>query len=64
MDLRGVEVKRSVVLATFVTLLAHLPVLELTDSTSSIGDTTIPDDQVTSSVGEANKSSASAAIAM
>ena len=54
--------KRSVVLATFVTLLAHLPVLELTYSTTSIGDTTIPDDQVTSNMGEANNSSASAKI--
>jgi hypothetical protein len=34
-----VEVKRPVVLATFVTLLAHLPILELTDSTTSITDT-------------------------
>ncbi|MDH5363772.1 MAG: hypothetical protein OEZ07_04895 [Dehalococcoidia bacterium] len=54
--------KRPVVLATFVTLLAHLAVLELTYSTTSIGDTTIPDDQVASSMGEANNSPASAAI--
>jgi hypothetical protein len=57
-----VEVKRPGILATFVTLLAHLPVLELTDSTTSIGDTTISDDQVASSVGEANNSSTSAKI--
>ncbi|MBA7503106.1 hypothetical protein ES706_01713 [subsurface metagenome] len=54
--------KRPIVLASFVTLLAHLPVLELTYSTTSIGDTTIPDDQVASSVGEANSSSVSAKI--
>lgn len=31
--------KRPIVLATFVTLLAHLPVSELTDSTTSITGT-------------------------
>jgi hypothetical protein len=57
-----VEVKRTVVLATLVAILAHLPVLELAYSTSSIGDTTISDDQVASSVGGANNSSTSAKI--
>jgi len=57
-----VGVKRPGILATLVGVPAGLVLSELTYSTTSIGDSTIPDDQVTSSISEANNSPASAKI--
>ena len=49
-------------LAILVVLLAGVVLFGLSDAVISIADTSIPDNEVTSSVSKANNSSASAAI--
>lgn len=54
--------KRLVVLVTFLVILAGLLLSGIADTSASIADTSIPDNEVTSSVRKANNSSASAII--
>jgi hypothetical protein len=57
-----VEVKRLVTVVTLATLLVRSVVLSLSDKDISIADTSIPNDEVASSVSKASNSSASATI--
>jgi len=55
-------VKRLVFLITFTILLLVSVLLGLSDTDISVADTSIPDNEVTSSISKASNSSASATI--
>ena len=54
--------KRLIPFITLVVILAGLPVLVGSDTSTSLIDSTIPDNEVTSSLAKASNSSASATI--
>ncbi len=59
-----VEVKRLILLIALVMILAGLSASAVSDTGSSIADTSIPDNEVASSVSKASNPSASATITM
>ena len=54
--------KKIVTVVTLVILLVGLILLSLSDTDTSVADTSIPDYKVTNSIGKANNSSVSAII--
>ena len=59
---RGVEVKRLVTVVTIAILPVGLVLLGLSDTDISVADTSIPDNEVATSVSKASNCSASATI--
>lgn len=57
-----VEVKKSFLLAILVILLVGLVAFGLNDTTISLADTGVPNNEITSSVSKASNSTAGAAI--
>ena len=56
------EVKRLILLIALVVILAGLPVLVVSDTSASLADSNIPDNDITTMRTEASNSSASATI--